>query len=68
MERFEVISGSNSAHCCFEATVIDTSKPTIIHGKHYVNSKGELDYETICECFKISDANEIAKALNAMQQ
>jgi len=68
MERFKVLAGSASEHCCFEATVVDTSKPTMMGGKHYVNSEGKLDYETVCECFDIDDANEIAKALNAMHQ
>lgn len=66
--RYQVYEGSKSAHCCFDATVIDTDKPTIVHGKHYVNSKGELDYETVCECFDMADAKLICDALNAAAQ
>ncbi len=51
--RYVAIAGSGHA-CCFDASVVDTSKP-----KH---SEGE--YETVCECFEIADAEQIAAALN----
>lgn len=46
--RYEVREGSESCHCCFEATVVDTTKPD----------------EIICECFSIEYAKKIAEALN----
>lgn len=58
--RFKVIDGSQSCHCCFEFTVVDTSKPVMIGGKHY-----EGQFEPICECFERADADLIASALNA---
>ncbi|RQU14209.1 hypothetical protein DF152_17245 [Burkholderia cenocepacia] len=57
--RYKVIDRSQSGHCCFAATVVDTTKPTMIGGKHY---NGE--YEQICECFDYGDAERIAAALN----
>lgn len=46
--RYRVIEGSQSSHCCFEWTVIDT----------YVG------FEAVCECFDEADAKMIAEALN----
>lgn len=54
-ERYKAVDGSQSAHCCFDATVVDTTKPT-----------GYLDEcEPVCECFARADAERIAVALNA---
>lgn len=53
--RFKVIDGSQSAHCCFEATVVDTTKPGWGAGR----------YEPVCECFERADAEKIAAALSA---
>lgn len=61
--RYQVREGSQSAHCCFRATVVDMAKPEIINGKHY-HSGGEPQYEPICECFDEGEAVMIADALN----
>lgn len=67
-DRYQSRSGSQSAHCCFQVTVIDTNKPTIIGGKHYMGSDGQTpQYETICECFEMDDAELICRALNFTQ-
>jgi len=58
--RYKVVSGSQSAHCCFDATVVDTTRPVMIHGEHY-----EGQFEPICECFDTDDAAAIADAMNA---
>ena len=57
--RYKVINDSDSAHCCFEASVIDTQTPTI-------SSPGITikDYTSICECMDIAQAHFIAKILN----
>lgn len=53
--RWEARKGSQSSHCCFEATVVDASKPD-----------GYRDHcEPICETFSIEAAQKIAAALNA---
>lgn len=59
MDRYKVIHGSQSRHCCFEATVVDTERPLLIGGK-------QLDgqFETICECFNLADAIRIAGSMN----
>lgn len=54
---------SKSAHCCFEATVMDTKFPEIIDGKIYEDKNGK-HYKTVCECFELSDAVMIAEFLN----
>lgn len=57
--RYEVVKGSQSGHCCFEATVVDTQRPVIYHGVHYKDQ-----YEAVCESFSVADAELIAAALN----
>jgi hypothetical protein len=57
--RYIVVDGSQSAHCCFDATVVDTTQPVMIGGEHYKNQ-----YESVCECFDAEDAKRIADALN----
>lgn len=49
-ERYKVIWGSESGHCCFEATVVDTfcDEPVLV-----------------CECFNMENAQKIADLLNA---
>lgn len=56
--RYKVIDESVSAHCCFAATVVDTDTPDPVW--HARNSK-----KTVCECFSIADAEQVARALNA---
>lgn len=52
--RYKVVAGSQSGHCCFDCTVVDTTKPS--HGD---------TFELICECFDMDEAQTIADALNA---
>ncbi len=60
MSRYKVVDGSQSGHCCFDATVVDTTQPVMIGGEHY---NGQ--YEAVCECFDHSNAERIAAALNS---
>lgn len=66
MGRYIIYEGSKSARCCFEATVMDSTKPEIIGGKHYEDYGGK-HYETVCECFSIEDAKLVCNALNALE-
>lgn len=61
--KYIVVKGSQSAHCCFAYTVVDTGKPVMIGDEHYANH-----YEIVCETFDESSANLICNALNAAQQ
>ena len=54
--RYKVDEGSESAHCCFEATVVDTQTP-------HPSFRNEPDW--VCECFDMEIAQKIADALNA---
>lgn len=63
-DRYTIFNGSMSSHCCFEATVIDTTKPDIINGEHYKGTDGQYHYESVCECFNMEDAKRICDALN----
>lgn len=48
--KYKVVNGSESGHCCFQATVIS------------VEAGGTKD--TICECFSSVIAEMICEALN----
>lgn len=52
-KRFVVLVGSESAHCCFDATIVDTQT---------LDSLGNPS--NIAECFDMNDALRIAEALN----
>lgn len=62
-DRFKAIKGSQTAHCCFEATVIDTTKP-------HMDFEGKpMDWFTeVCECFDMASAETIAAALNLVEE
>lgn len=51
MARYKTISGSHTAHCCFEASVIDTQNDKI----------------AMCECIDEESAKRICDALNAAE-
>jgi hypothetical protein len=53
--RYSVVYKSVSAHCCFEATVVDRSK----------SERTEFNDFVVCECFDGDNADKIAAALNA---
>lgn len=57
--RYKVIEGSESAHCCFDATVVDT---------HKAHSAFREQFEWVCECFEMADAEKICAALNAAEE
>jgi hypothetical protein len=58
-ERYAVVHGSQSSHCCFSWTIVDMTQPVMIHGKHWQDQ-----YEPLCECFNEQDADLICVALN----
>ena len=62
--RYIVKPYSQSGHCCFEYTVVDTTLPVIFHGEQYIGRDGNPQFEPICECFDEQDAKLICDALN----
>lgn len=58
--RYKLVDKSQSAHCCFEATIVDTTKPYMIFGEQYLDR-----YEEVCESFSKDHAQLICDALNA---
>lgn len=56
--RYKVLAGSQSGHCCFDYTVVDTLKPHPVYA-----SQGLFD--AICETFSEEEAHAVARALNA---
>jgi len=60
--NYKVVEGSHSGHCCFEASVLDMSKPKY-HCDDVNMERDPIDYECVCECFSIEDANLICEIL-----
>lgn len=58
--RYMISMGSNSGHCCFEATVVYTSRI-----QRMGRDGCDPTYDTVCECFSEDDAIMICDALNA---
>jgi hypothetical protein len=58
-DRYKVVEDSQSGHCCFDYTVVDTTRPEMIGGEQYKDH-----FEAVCECFDREDADLICSALN----
>lgn len=54
MDRYKVVKGSESVHCCFEFTILDSQGT-------------DKDFGNICECFDEETANRICRLLNQEQ-
>jgi hypothetical protein len=54
-ERYKIVEGSQSGHCCFDFTVVDTQEPL---------SYDPEGFKAICECFELRDAQVVCNALN----
>lgn len=59
MNRYIVEEGSDSSHCCFEWSVMDTHTKT---SKNYLT--GGFYLKCVCECFDKEDAENICNLLN----
>ena len=53
-KRFHAVEGSDTGHCCFEASVVERVKTG-----RYIS-----DERTVAECFDVASAEMIADALN----
>ena len=51
--RYKILAGSQSAHCCFDWTVVDLTRKARCNNFH-----------AVCETFNKNDAITICKALN----
>lgn len=58
-ERYKVVDGSQTAHCCFVCTVVDTQQPMMIGDVHF-----EGEFWGVCECLDEESAKLICGALN----
>lgn len=63
MSRYVVVEGSESAHCCFAASVVDTIQETD-YAPHVPAGRMEGRYHAICECMELEKARAIARAMN----
>jgi hypothetical protein len=64
--RYKIVEESQSSHCCFGYTIVDTSKPQIIGDTQWVKDDGSLEWEGVCECFEKHQAELICNALNGV--
>lgn len=62
-QRYKIVEGSQSGHCCFNYTIVDTTRPFMIRGQQYNN-----EYEIVCECHEEADAKLICDALNENEE
>lgn len=58
--KYQVVEGSESAHCCFGFTVVDTEQPLVRSGVIFAGR-----FVSVCECFEKKEADLICAALNA---
>lgn len=58
-KRYVVVDGSESGHCCFDASVLDTHNPDT-----HIHKNGTI----VCECFERDDADRIAAALEVAHE
>lgn len=63
-QRYQIVPRSTSAHCCFDFTIVDTSRPKMANGKQYIDVDYGPQFETVCECFDEKSARLVAEALN----
>ena len=56
--RYRVLDESQSGHCCFDFTVVDTHTPH--PGISHL-------FDAVCECFEKEQAEQVAAALNAAE-
>ena len=57
--RYKIRQGSQSAHCCFAFTIVDSENP-----EGFVDQYGYRHYDVICEAFEQSEAELVCAALN----
>lgn len=62
-ERYAIMATSKSAHCCFDFTVVDTAQ-----SEGYTCDRFGHHYSTICECFDQESAENVCRALNALDK
>lgn len=55
--RFKIVHGSESGHCCFEYSIVDTQQSITILGQEH--------FALVCECFYEQEAILVCEALNA---
>jgi hypothetical protein len=59
-DRYIIVEGSSSGHCCFQYTIVDT-----LEGKE---SYGDYWKKSLCETFERAEAEIICVALNKHSQ
>ncbi len=59
--RYKAVEATNHT-CCYEGAVADTTSPY-----EYANNRPGMEFNTICECYTMEQAEQIAKAMNLME-
>src|SRR5689334_20219559 len=70
--RYLAVKGSESAHCCFEGTVLDLHAPYLKGGLELKDDwrkrpREILGFESVCECFNHANAVRLADILNSAE-
>jgi len=61
-ERYKIVEGSDSGHCCFECSILDTYRK-----EAYTKADGSPYYVCVAECFYKEDAVNIVNTLNSLE-
>ena len=61
--KYKIVEGSQSLHCCFDYTIVDTTKPLLIGGEPYKD-----ECKSVCETFDKESAELICNALNKVYE
>lgn len=59
IDRYKIVEGSESGHCCFDFTVVDTEQPYMPDDSYY-----DGRFKQVCEAFYMEEALLICKSLN----
>jgi len=62
--RYQVLKGSQSGHCCFSFSVIDTERAAPVPNLPDFHMGEPRVYLTVCECTEENEARLICEAMN----
>lgn len=67
-ERYAIIPGSDSGHCCFEFTVVDMYNSKEQTYTYTYKDEKYWEYAVMCECFDLESASKVCEALNYVER
>lgn len=72
-DRFVIVEGSYSGHCCFNYSILDMLKSKMrtvyVEGEQLPEYPDDcLENETVCECFELESAKLVCIAINLKEK